>query len=408
MVSLPRVVGAYSYTDPVATTRQALVNISKTFHPFQTQSASCFRYNIYGLRFSSLLPQAPAKVTASAQAPWSTGCRVAHTMTPIGRPELRTRTWAGSHGQRHPTSRSSGQVPFFLQHSPPVASIIDILVPSHIHYSNPFLTDSVVPSCHHSDYSRRPLLHLHALLARIASLAGRKKKRYEDAARSLAYIVRTNPASPAVQSTALEIRADFVGRHKLLTIPQDGREQDHHASLRYTSSLFSDTGWEQLLRHTDIRLCQYLKHDGISPRDRCLTDSSSPVSPSHTLSNHWTVNARTFTTGSPKPKGGLLRSTGEDKLVGAEPSEATPTKPGQMLPKLPFSITPSSTPAKEPSKPPSAPLVTPKLGKKAPGIVEVTINEVLAEPNQRNREDSDSRAILGIDIVFHEFVHCKR
>lgn len=42
-----------------------------------------------------------------------------------------------------------------------------------------------------------------------------EKERYEDAAKSLAYIGRADPASPAVQSTLLEIRADFIGRHRL-------------------------------------------------------------------------------------------------------------------------------------------------------------------------------------------------
>lgn len=47
-----------------------------------------------------------------------------------------------------------------------------------------------------------------------------EKERYEDAARSLAYIARTDPASPAVQSTLFEIRADFVGRHRLSIFSQ--------------------------------------------------------------------------------------------------------------------------------------------------------------------------------------------
>ena len=42
-----------------------------------------------------------------------------------------------------------------------------------------------------------------------------EKERYEDAAKSLAYIARTDPLSPAVQLTLSEIRADFVGRHRL-------------------------------------------------------------------------------------------------------------------------------------------------------------------------------------------------
>jgi sugar porter (SP) family MFS transporter len=47
-----------------------------------------------------------------------------------------------------------------------------------------------------------------------------EKERYEDAAESLAYIARTDPSSPAVQLTLSEIRADFVGRHKLSLLTQ--------------------------------------------------------------------------------------------------------------------------------------------------------------------------------------------
>lgn len=47
-----------------------------------------------------------------------------------------------------------------------------------------------------------------------------EKERYEDAAKSLAYIERTDPASPAVQLTISEIRADFAGRHKLGLLAQ--------------------------------------------------------------------------------------------------------------------------------------------------------------------------------------------
>ena len=47
-----------------------------------------------------------------------------------------------------------------------------------------------------------------------------EKERYEDAAKSLAYIARTDPSSPAVQLTLAEIRADFVGRHKLSLFTQ--------------------------------------------------------------------------------------------------------------------------------------------------------------------------------------------
>ncbi|KAF8553903.1 general substrate transporter [Imleria badia] len=47
-----------------------------------------------------------------------------------------------------------------------------------------------------------------------------EKERYEDAAQSLAYIARTDPLSAAVQLTLSEIRADFVGRHKLSLLTQ--------------------------------------------------------------------------------------------------------------------------------------------------------------------------------------------
>ena len=47
-----------------------------------------------------------------------------------------------------------------------------------------------------------------------------EKERYEDAAKSLAYITRTDPSSPAVQLTLSEIRADFVGRRKLSLFTQ--------------------------------------------------------------------------------------------------------------------------------------------------------------------------------------------
>src|SRR5258708_4269556 len=66
---------------------------------------------------------------------------------------------------------------------------------------------SVAPSCHRSDHSLCPfLLLLHALPARIASLVSR----CEDAAKSFTYIVRTDPASPAIQLTTLEIHADLL------------------------------------------------------------------------------------------------------------------------------------------------------------------------------------------------------
>ncbi|KAF9238558.1 general substrate transporter [Melanogaster broomeanus] len=47
-----------------------------------------------------------------------------------------------------------------------------------------------------------------------------ERERYEDAAASLAYIARADPSSPAVQLTLSEIRADFVGRHKLSIVSQ--------------------------------------------------------------------------------------------------------------------------------------------------------------------------------------------
>ncbi|KAF9223309.1 general substrate transporter [Gyrodon lividus] len=47
-----------------------------------------------------------------------------------------------------------------------------------------------------------------------------EKGRYEDAAKSLAYIARSDPSSSAVQLTLSEIRADFVGRHKLSIVSQ--------------------------------------------------------------------------------------------------------------------------------------------------------------------------------------------
>jgi len=42
-----------------------------------------------------------------------------------------------------------------------------------------------------------------------------EKERYDDAAKSLAYIARTDPSSPAVQTTLNEIRADSAGRGQL-------------------------------------------------------------------------------------------------------------------------------------------------------------------------------------------------
>ena len=47
-----------------------------------------------------------------------------------------------------------------------------------------------------------------------------EKGRYDDAAKSLAYIARTDPSSPAVQHTLAEIRADFAGRRQLSLLSQ--------------------------------------------------------------------------------------------------------------------------------------------------------------------------------------------
>ncbi|KAF8442201.1 general substrate transporter [Boletus edulis BED1] len=47
-----------------------------------------------------------------------------------------------------------------------------------------------------------------------------EKERYDDAAKSLAYIARTDPRSPSVQFTLSEIRADFVGRRQLGLVTQ--------------------------------------------------------------------------------------------------------------------------------------------------------------------------------------------
>lgn len=47
-----------------------------------------------------------------------------------------------------------------------------------------------------------------------------ERERYDDAAKSLAYIARTDPSSPAVQHTLAEIRADFAGRPTLGLIAQ--------------------------------------------------------------------------------------------------------------------------------------------------------------------------------------------
>ena len=40
-------------------------------------------------------------------------------------------------------------------------------------------------------------------------------ERYDDAARVLAYVARTSPSDPAVQTTIDEIKAEFEGKHEL-------------------------------------------------------------------------------------------------------------------------------------------------------------------------------------------------
>ncbi|KAG8212928.1 hypothetical protein J3R82DRAFT_11286 [Butyriboletus roseoflavus] len=92
-----------------------------------------------------------------------------------------------------------------------------------------------------------------------------------------------------------------------------------------------------------------------------------------------------FSSGGSKSFSDLLRSTGEDKPSRAEQSEATPTKPAQVPPQSPVSTTLTSAPANEPPKP-STPLVTPKLEKQEPGIVEVKASEAPAEPKEKETE----------------------
>ncbi|KIJ62868.1 hypothetical protein HYDPIDRAFT_135316 [Hydnomerulius pinastri MD-312] len=58
-----------------------------------------------------------------------------------------------------------------------------------------------------------------------------ERGRYEDAALSLSHIARQPPSSPAVQLTLSEIRADFVGKHKLSMFAQIKRMGENRITI---------------------------------------------------------------------------------------------------------------------------------------------------------------------------------